>query len=63
MDISIIIVSFNTKNLLIDCIESLKKEIKKLKNKYPVIKTEIIIVENGSHDVKQSHKHFFIFKW
>lgn len=50
MDISIIIVSFNTKNLLIDCIESLKKEIENLKNKYPLVKTEIIIVENGSHD-------------
>lgn len=50
MDISIIIVSFNTKNLLIDCIESLKKEIKVLKNKYTAVQTEIIIVENGSHD-------------
>src|SRR3989338_8193702 len=43
MGISIVIVSFNTKELLIDCLKSLKKALKNLKN-------EIFVVDNNSHD-------------
>lgn len=43
MDLSIIIVSFNTKDLLISCIASIKKYTKG-------ISYEIIVVDNGSSD-------------
>ena len=43
MDLSIIIVSFNTKKILKDCIESVVKTTKK-------IKYEIIVVDNDSKD-------------
>ncbi len=43
MDISIIIVSFNTKELLIDCLNSLNKALNNLKS-------EIFVVDNNSHD-------------
>ncbi len=43
MDVSIIIVSFNTKELLIDCLNSLTKALKNLTN-------EIFVVDNDSHD-------------
>src|SRR3989344_6759226 len=43
MDLSIIIVSFNTKDLLISCIKSIKKYTSG-------INYEIIVVDNGSRD-------------
>lgn len=43
IDLSIIILSFNTKDLILQCIESIKKS--KPKTKY-----EIIVVDNGSTD-------------
>lgn len=43
IDISIVIVNWNTKKLLLDCIESLKKETKECK-------IEIIVVDNASSD-------------
>jgi GT2 family glycosyltransferase len=43
MDLSIIIVSFNTKKILKDCIKSVIKTTKK-------IKYEIIVVDNDSKD-------------
>jgi len=43
MNLSIIIVSFNTKNLLLDCITSIEKTVKK--NTY-----EVIVVDNVSTD-------------
>ncbi len=42
-DISIIIVSFNTKKLLLDCLSSLKKYTKE-------VRYEVIVVDNGSED-------------
>ncbi len=44
MDLSIIIVSFNTKKLLKQCLESIKSENKEIKEQ------EIIVVDNGSTD-------------
>lgn len=43
IDLSIIIVSYNTKKLTLDCIDSILKEGSKLK-------VEIIVVDNGSKD-------------
>lgn len=43
MDISIVIVSFNTKKLLVDCIKSIKKYTKG-------VDYEIIVVDNASED-------------
>lgn len=43
MDLSIIIISWNTKQLLLDCIESIYKTTKK-------INFEIIVVDNASND-------------
>lgn len=43
MDVSIIIVSYNTKGLLSDCLQSIKKNTK-------AIKYEIIVSDNGSTD-------------
>ena len=43
MDLSIIIVSFNTKNLLVSCVKSILKYTKE-------INFEIIVVDNGSKD-------------
>ena len=43
MDISTVIVSFNTKELLVDCLNSLKPALKNLKN-------EIFVSDNNSHD-------------
>lgn len=43
LDLSIIIVSYNTKDLLIDCIQSIRKTVKN-------ISYEIIVVDNGSRD-------------
>jgi hypothetical protein len=43
MDLSIIIVSFNTKSLLVSCIKSVLKYTK-------AIKFEIIVIDNGSKD-------------
>jgi len=42
-DLSIIIVSYNTKELLLECLESIQKGRKK-------IDTEIYVVDNNSHD-------------
>src|SRR3989344_6128249 len=53
MDISIIIVSFNTKELLIDCLNSLIVAVKNFKS-------EIFVVDNNSHDnTVESVKRFF----
>jgi len=41
-DISIIIVNFNTKNLIRDCVESIRKNCK--------LNVEIIVIDNGSQD-------------
>ncbi len=43
MDISIVIVSFNTKKILLDCLDSIKKQTRGLKY-------EIILVDNASED-------------
>ena len=43
IDLSIIIVSFNTKKLLIDCINSIRRHVGGLKY-------EVIIIDNGSSD-------------
>lgn len=43
MDVSIIIVSFNTKELLVKCLESIRKHTKG-------VKYEVIVVDNGSTD-------------
>lgn len=43
MDLSIIVVNFNTKDLIKDCIESIYKEGSK-------IKKEVIVIDNGSRD-------------
>jgi GT2 family glycosyltransferase len=43
MDLSVIIVSWNTKNLLLDCLRSLTSQITLDRN-------EIVVVDNGSHD-------------
>jgi len=46
MDLSIIIINYNTKNITLDCLESVKKSLK-----YdPLIKYEIILYDNASHD-------------
>ena len=46
IDLSIIIVSYNTKNITRQCLVALQKSLKKS----PKIKTEIIIVDNASTD-------------
>lgn len=43
LDLSIIIVNYNTKKLVIDCVKSIKQS-------KPTISWEIIIVDNGSRD-------------
>lgn len=43
MDVSIVIVSFNTKELLLDCLKSIENASKRLK-------TEVFVVDNNSHD-------------
>lgn len=43
MDLSIIVVSYNTKKLILDCIRSIENEVSDLKK-------EIIVVDNGSTD-------------
>lgn len=45
MRLSVIIVNYNTKELLLKCLQSLKFEIQNLK-----FETEIIVVDNGSKD-------------
>lgn len=45
MDISIIIVSFNTKDLLQKCLESITNSLKRLP-----YNSEVIVVDNNSHD-------------
>lgn len=45
MQLSVIIVSWNTRNLLHDCLASLKDAAKTLQ-----VETEIIVVDNNSHD-------------
>ena len=47
IDVSIIIVNWNTKDLLVDCINIIKDQIK-------TIKFEIIVVDNNSTDGSQS---------
>jgi len=44
-DISVIILSYNTKDLTLQCIEKLQKSLAK-----GILKSEIIVVENNSHD-------------
>lgn len=46
VDVSIVIVNWNTRRMLLDCIESLKKETSSTK-------IEIIVVDNGSTDGSQ----------
>lgn len=61
MDISIIIVNYKTKKLVVDCFESIKKEGSR-------ISWEVIVVDNGSNDgsrevfekIKNEHKNFHI---
>ena len=43
LDISIIIVSFNTREILLRCLESIKKQTKR-------ISYEVIVVDNASED-------------
>lgn len=43
MDISVVIVSYNTEELLVDCLNSLKTALIK-------IKSEVFVVDNDSHD-------------
>ncbi len=45
IDLSIVIVSYNTKKITEDCLESINRSLTGTKIKY-----EIIIVDNGSHD-------------
>lgn len=45
MDLSIVIVSYNTKKITEDCIESINRSLTNTKIKY-----EIVLVDNGSHD-------------
>ncbi len=51
MDLSIIIVNFNTKKLVLDCISSIKKNTKK-------VKYEIIVVDNASTEKIPSSKDY-----
>lgn len=48
LDLSIVIVSFNTKQITKECIESINRSLWKSKIKY-----EIIVVDNNSHDGSQ----------
>ncbi len=50
-DLSVIIVNYNTKQLLFDCLKSLHKAIKPAKG------LEIIVVDNASHDGSVSMVH------
>lgn len=43
LDLSIIIVSFNTKNLTVECLESIKKTVRE-------VEYEIIVIDNASSD-------------
>jgi GT2 family glycosyltransferase len=45
IDLSIIIVSYNTKKITEDCLESVNRSLEKTKIKY-----EIVVVDNDSHD-------------
>ena len=55
MDLSVIIVSFNTKDILRDCLKSLT-----LNTQYKILNTETIVVDNGSADgsVEMVEKEF-----
>lgn len=55
MQLSIIIVSFNTKEILIECLESVYKTIKK-------VKFEVIVVDNNSKDGSQDAIKEFVKK-
>ena len=44
-DLSIVIISYNTKKIIEDCLESINRSLTGTKIKY-----EIIIVDNDSHD-------------
>ncbi len=59
MDVSIVIVSFNTKKLLLECVESIKSETK--------CSYEIIVVDNGSVDnsgsmIKTRHSDVILYE-
>jgi len=49
VDLSVIIVSYNTKKITEDCIESINRSLRKTKIKY-----EIVVVDNSSHDGSQT---------
>lgn len=54
-DLSIIIVNFNTKDLVLDCIDSIKKS-------KPKVDHEIIVVDNGSIDPLTISKDYKLIK-
>jgi len=65
IDLSIVIVSYNTKKITEDCLESINRSLTGTKIKY-----EIIIVDNGSHDgspqlletMSQDSKNHLVYK-
>lgn len=54
-DLSIIVVNYNTKDLLVDCIDSIKKEGSNLKK-------EIIVIDNASQDDSKAYLESTQFK-
>ena len=55
MELSIIIVNYNTKDLILKCIESIKKS-------KPKVSYEIIVIDNGSEEPPPSSKDYRLIK-